>query len=182
MTTKRCNRCDKWLQGLQTKFCSKVCCDAFWELKRKQKRRKQLRCEDCGIDITNVKHKKRFCSNRCAEKNLYDRNRMKNNFSQYGLSGQEPLKMLLRQDHRCAICRKPETARDKSGNVRKLAIDHCHEIGKTRGLLCSKCNLALGLFQDSWLVLDNAQEYLVHWHSKIKSSHQNEVQESPALN
>jgi hypothetical protein len=135
----------------------------------------------CGIDITKVKHRKRFCSRRCAEKNLYESKRAGYNLVQYGLSEERHLEMLIQQDHRCAICRKPETAKDKSGNVRKLAIDHCHEVEMTRGLLCSKCNLALGLFQDSWLLLDNAQEYLMYWHTKLKSSHQKEVQETPSL-
>jgi hypothetical protein len=181
MATLQCERCDKPLQGRQSKFCSKNCCDKFFDLKRAKQRRKPLTCGYCGIDITSKKHTRKFCSRRCAERNLYESKRAGLNLIQYGLSEEEHLKMLIQQDHRCAICRKPETSKDQSGNVRKLAIDHCHEIGITRGLLCSKCNLALGLFQDSWLVLDNAQEYLVYWHSKLKSSHQNEVRETPSL-
>jgi hypothetical protein len=86
------------------------------------------------------------------------------------------------QDNRCAICRKPETSKHQSGTIRKLAVDHCHETGKLRGLLCTKCNTGLGLFNDDWLLLDNAIEYLGHWHNKHGSSKVQSVQESPALN
>lgn len=48
------------------------------------------------------------------------------------------------QKFRCAICRIPES---KLGEP--LVIDHDHSNGEVRGLLCSKCNLGLGLFKDS---------------------------------
>jgi hypothetical protein len=39
-------------------------------------------------------------------------------------------------------------------------IDHCHITGKVRGLLCSKCNKALGLFSDNLNTLEQALKYL----------------------
>jgi hypothetical protein len=51
-----------------------------------------------------------------------------------------------RQKGRCAICgRRPKTSR--------LAVDHCHQTGYIRGLLCFRCNFGLSWFQDnpSWL-------------------------------
>lgn len=90
--------------------------------------------------------------------------------------------MIQRQDNRCAICRKVEVGRHQSGKLRELAVDHCHETGKLRGLLCSKCNLGLGMFNDDWLVLDNAIEYLSYWHGKHGSSKVTALQEPPILN
>jgi len=56
----------------------------------------------------------------------------------------------------CAICGKPEaTARTK-----RLCVDHCHETGKVRGLLCSHCNRAIGLLGDSCAILASAITYL----------------------
>jgi len=46
------------------------------------------------------------------------------------------------------------------GSVDRLCIDHCHKSGKTRGLLCSKCNSALGLFEDDTERLKMAIKYL----------------------
>lgn len=50
----------------------------------------------------------------------------------------------------CAICDSKE----------RLCIDHCHETGKVRGLLCSFCNTALGYFQDSTVKMEKAIMYL----------------------
>ena len=41
-----------------------------------------------------------------------------------------------------------------------MFIDHCHETGKVRGLLCSKCNIALGNFDDDIETLKRAISYL----------------------
>ena len=60
------------------------------------------------------------------------------------------------QDNKCALCGEvPEDKRRKS-----LVVDHCHKSKRVRGLLCNKCNVALGLFQDSIDILENAVEYL----------------------
>lgn len=64
------------------------------------------------------------------------------------------LNLLKDQDNKCAICRhRPRRTAD-------LVIDHNHKTGEVRGLLCGKCNTALGLFRDSPDVLDAAIEYL----------------------
>jgi hypothetical protein len=84
--------------------------------------------------------------------------------------------LLQMQDHRCAICRKYPSGK------RGLAFDHCHETNHGRGLLCHKCNMGLGMFNDDWLILDNAIEYLAHWHNKHGSSKVQSIQETPLLN
>jgi hypothetical protein len=69
--------------------------------------------------------------------------------------------MLREQNGVCAICGKPERAPDKaSGKTRDMAIDHNHETGAIRQLLCSNCNRALGLFCDDPALLDAAMAYL----------------------
>jgi len=57
----------------------------------------------------------------------------------YGLDKEEFLAMESRQNGKCAIC-------DQYPLKKGLHVDHDHKTGKVRGLLCSKCNLALGIF------------------------------------
>lgn len=65
--------------------------------------------------------------------------------------GVEDLKLLVeKQNGLCAICQ-----RDCA-----LVIDHDHTTGIVRGLLCSPCNIAIGLFGDSEQNLHNAIGYL----------------------
>lgn len=62
--------------------------------------------------------------------------------------------MLDFQDGKCGVCRKPE-------NGKALAVDHCHETGRVRGLLCSKCNTAIGLLKDSRELLQRAERWVM---------------------
>ena len=75
-------------------------------------------------------------------------NRIKN---RYGITKLEFEKMEKKQNGVCAIC---------FGKTKKLHIDHCHKTKKVRGILCARCNLALGLFGDQIKYLENAISYL----------------------
>ena len=46
------------------------------------------------------------------------------------------------------------------GSTGRLCIDHCHESGKARGLLCTKCNSAIGMFDDDIERMKRAMQYL----------------------
>jgi hypothetical protein len=61
----------------------------------------------------------------------------------------------------CEICNK--TAEE---NGKLLAVDHCHAIGIIRGVLCSRCNTGLGMFQDRIDILENAISYLNRTYKK----------------
>jgi len=62
--------------------------------------------------------------------------------------------LLLAQGAACALCLAPQT----SGA--RLCIDHCHDTGKVRGLLCATCNSAIGLLGDTAERVQRAVEYL----------------------
>lgn len=81
--------------------------------------------------------------------------------TQYGITAKQYDEMSEQQNHVCAICGCSETSLGTNTNkVRKLAVDHCHQSGKVRGLLCMSCNTALGKFKDSEQLLINAIKYL----------------------
>jgi len=73
----------------------------------------------------------------------------------YGITYEEYEQMVEDQGGGCAICGKTE-----SEEGRRLPIDHCHTTGKVRGVLCAKCNQALGMFRDDPELLRNAAQYL----------------------
>ena len=59
----------------------------------------------------------------------------------------------------CERCNKPESSK-LNGKVKSLCLDHCHETGKFRGWLCSKCNTGIGLLGDTLSDLCEAVDYL----------------------
>lgn len=75
----------------------------------------------------------------------------------YKLTLEEYRQILDRQNGGCALCGKKE---GKINGKRILHVDHDHETGKVRGILCVQCNHGLGKFQDSVEILDKATAYL----------------------
>lgn len=75
----------------------------------------------------------------------------------YNLEIEEYDMLVQEQNNKCRICDQeviPTISHDK------LIVDHNHKTGKVRGLLCHKCNKALGLFKDSITIIQNAIKYL----------------------
>lgn len=70
----------------------------------------------------------------------------------YGINLEGFNAMSFAVDYKCEIC----GGRDG----RELCVDHNHETGEVRGLLCSTCNTGLGHFKDSVEKLGNAIQYL----------------------
>jgi hypothetical protein len=74
----------------------------------------------------------------------------------YGIDAAAFAKMIKSQRGRCAICRAPFGELKGS----KPHVDHCHESGRIRGILCNGCNTGLGLFNESAATLKRAIRYL----------------------
>jgi hypothetical protein len=81
------------------------------------------------------------------------------NLSRYGITPEEYGTLAHRQDGKCAVCRKPETATVR-GRPRRLSVDHRHSDGKIRGLLCMNCNRGIGNFKDDPRIALMAVGYL----------------------
>jgi len=102
------------------------------------------------------------CDNHLYAKELcHSHYAKKRSWQKMGIDVFDYLRMYDEQNGVCKICGRPETTTNGlSGKTKDLAIDHCHETNAIRGLLCSSCNRALGLFQDSEKILNRAVDYL----------------------
>src|SRR5262245_45087543 len=78
----------------------------------------------------------------------------------YGISLEDYERMLERQGGVCAICKK------KSDET--LCVDHCHRTRKLRSLLCRKCNIGLGCFDDDPALLRAAAAYAENWQAEAQ--------------
>lgn len=74
----------------------------------------------------------------------------------YGIGIKEYDERLAAQDGHCAIC----PAREPGGGRKNFHVDHNHDTGEFRGLLCSNCNTGLGQFRDNSDLLIKAAIYL----------------------
>lgn len=89
-----------------------------------------------------------------AGRHPYERNTTPSNIHKYGLTKQSYHAMMDAQHQRCAICG------DGATPARNFSVDHDHESGKVRALLCNRCNTGLGQFRDSPDLLRKAIVYL----------------------
>ena len=81
-----------------------------------------------------------------------EKTRLRNLRRKYGLADGQYQKLLAAQRGACAAC--------GDAPKRRLAIDHCHNTGSVRGLLCHRCNLTLGFVRDSERLLLSLAAYL----------------------
>ena len=80
--------------------------------------------------------------------------------TKYGLTLENYDTMLEEQKDMCGACGQPETSTGRYGVIKRLSVDHDHETGKVRGLLCDGCNRALGCAKDSKEILLQLVIYL----------------------
>lgn len=84
------------------------------------------------------------------------RSRRRWKLRRYGVTIEDYMQMFDAQGGKCALCGSdPDKRRHHD-----FAVDHCHESGVVRGLLCHRCNVGLGHFQDNPVLLMAAAEYL----------------------
>lgn len=72
----------------------------------------------------------------------------------YGITENKFYEMLSKQEYKCAICEK------YIDGLAGTHIDHCHKTGSVRGLLCSRCNQAIGLLDEDEKTIKAALEYI----------------------
>lgn len=119
---------------------------------RDQKRLESLKrvCKYCGVEwvVAHNKGHQKGHGSRCYEcrlRDISDRVRQRT----YGLDADLLEAMMGRPDLRCENpgCQKPLQRRGGPRDVTPV-IDHCHASGQVRGVLCTQCNIALGMLGD----------------------------------
>lgn len=113
-------------------------------VRNKQTEKRHSACKECDKARVKARHK--------ANPDRTKNNDLKRN---YGITLQEHQQMFENQNGVCAICKNPG-----DGRWKKLCVDHCHTTGKVRGLLCKRCNIALGEVGDNISTLQKMIEYL----------------------
>jgi predicted nucleic acid-binding Zn ribbon protein len=150
-----------------TRFCSAKCSDD-WNNNQKRlamlraKKAARRRCQVCQKPIPATRGSNSiYCSYECKKLGIRSgsprarRNQMDHNRQYlYGITIEEFEARLASQGNRCAICRTEEWS-GKGPHV-----DHDHATGHVRGVLCHKCNLGLGKFNDDPELLRAAIRYL----------------------
>lgn len=128
---------------MKTKVCTKCHVDQPIENYHKSGQRGRLAyCKTC-----RAKQRKTWSNGRVGREAA----RRAHLQARYKLSLDEVSAVLIAQDSKCLICQEL---------LEKYHIDHCHDTGRIRGILCGKCNMGLGLFKDSPELLSRAVKYL----------------------
>ena len=104
-------------------------------------------CKSCARDLPlSAFHKDRqWHRSRCKQCRTAHKRA-----TEYNLSPEAYDALLEEQGGGCGIC----------GSDERLVVDHCHETGATRGILCSTCNRAVGMFHDNPDLLLRAVDWL----------------------
>lgn len=117
---------------------------------------KDKECKTCGNVFTPTNPCNIYCSSACKGKNAYYRRN-------YGIDDKQLLQMKEEQNNLCYLCGSEGFLIGKNNHDEKLAVDHDHQTGRVRKLLCHNCNRALGLFKDNPDVLRKAADYVVEF-------------------
>lgn len=155
-----CGVCGGPLPKNKKKFCSPECFEKHRKVHKKEARREWYE-KNRGAVI--ARQRKYYRENR-EEIALRERKRRRDNpdyFAEkkykekYGITLDEYGEILKEQGGSCAICGQDRGTRD-----RRMDVDHCHETGGVRGILCEPCNKGIGMFLDNPEWLESAAHYL----------------------
>lgn len=137
-------------------------------------------CVDCGEtdeskfytwtnkktgEVVRTRNRCRKCRSKKINKTLLENGKIKQYRRTYeikksfGITQEQYNRMLYDQNLECAACSKSWEL-DKSVDVRAWPVDHCHQTGKIRGIICPPCNKALGFVEDSIETLEGLIKYL----------------------
>ena len=156
--SKRCSRCGQkksfraFPQRSETKdkrgsWC-RACLRDHANSKYDSRRAPGEQCVHCGASLKDYggNGRRKFCDSTC--KSRYHSTRAYYLKRKFGITEEFYDSLVKQQKGVCAICHGPPNGGPR-GRQEILFVDHCHESGRIRGLLCFRCNSALGLLRDN---------------------------------
>lgn len=134
--------------------------DAFRTHKKNGKEFKAGTCKQCNAAKDIARRKENWDSylaysrerNKTAKGMMHNR---RNTWKRNGIDPDKAEAYFLAHHGQCDLCGK-----DTESNGKALAVDHCHETGEIRGMLCSNCNRGIGLLKDDYQLLLKAANYV----------------------
>ena len=134
--------------------CKKELDNSYYHKSKATKDGYGYRCKSCDREA-RTKYR-----NENKEK-FAEVNRKKQLKWRYGITLEEYEEILNKQGGCCAICKTRENGVHGKRRSWNWSVDHCHETGKVRGLLCNQCNRGIGMLGDSKESLQKALDYLI---------------------
>lgn len=150
----KCRMCNNDFEKYQ--WNQKTCYDCLEKTDPRFKGRPKRKCLACETEFQPRVIRQMCCSSECTEKHKTNTYYLRT----YGLTEEQYNAMLDEAGHKCEICGGEGFIMNGQRHRAKLVVDHCHENGHTRGMLCHNCNRGLGLFQDDTETLEKALKYL----------------------
>lgn len=152
MANGNCSKCLKKLDGAHKGYC-KACYAAYTKAKR------HLDPEKGNAYAREWNKKNPELRSKYTRKARLKRS--------YGLTPEDFEAMMTKQSELCLICNKTMKRGIRGGD--NAAIDHHHETGVVRGLLCGNCNRMIGFGQENPDILVAAAAYLLRWQAIIET-------------
>jgi predicted nucleic acid-binding Zn ribbon protein len=162
----RCAVCNKKILNSKKStvmYCSQECRSKRNNLERRNKTKNKLAgkvCAKCGVEINAIRSRRKYCSQKCKDAaRSRAQLRWKRVLTLYNLTQTEWEDILQLQGGVCAICQKESrtwhTDHNHSCCPGKVSCGKC-----VRGILCNKCNQAIGLLHENIESLERAARYL----------------------
>jgi hypothetical protein len=151
MTTRICKRC-----GVKRPIIDfhivKECLDGRRPVCKFCIRKQQKKRYDGNAEFARARQRKYNAHNPQVMRKI-------NLKKKYGITLEQYNTMFIFQGGVCLVCGQSEIV-TRLGKIKNLAIDHNHVTGKIRGLLCQKCNQALGLLNDNPVIIKSLLKYI----------------------
>lgn len=135
-------------------------CDYCRAQGREKRRRWRVRYPGREKELYKETNRVSYCRKwRSTHKGSCRNSYLKHN---YGITLEEFQQMVEKQDGRCKICGQKPSSRQVKGQMKPgLCVDHHHESGRLRGLLCHRCNVMIGAAEENVKIFEQAIKYVL---------------------